>query len=72
MQVNMPDDQTLCAVCAAPLRQQPDEGCVRGRCSMKPLPKQFYAPSRVCVEYQQIVVFTGTEHGFYGVVEHAQ
>jgi hypothetical protein len=64
------DDETRCAVCAEPLYERPEDGCVRGACSMKPLPRQFYAPQRVCVEYQQVIVDTGTEHRFYLVPEN--
>jgi hypothetical protein len=59
------DDETLCAVCARPLYERPEEGCVRGGCSLRPLPSRFYARPRVCLEYQRIVVDTGTEHRFY-------
>jgi hypothetical protein len=58
------DDETRCAVCARPL-DQGREGCVRGDCSVRPLPSRFYALPRVCLEYQRIVVDTGTEHRFY-------
>lgn len=62
------DDESRCAVCARPLRERPDEqGCVRGGCSTLPLPQRFYAPTRVCVEYQSMVVDTGTTHHFYQV-----
>ena len=60
-----PDDTTRCAVCAWPLHEQREDGCVRGGCSMQPQPKRFYAPTRVCLEYQQVIVDTGTTHGFY-------
>jgi hypothetical protein len=32
---------------------------------MRPLPGRFYALRRVCQEYQQMVLDTGTEHRFY-------
>jgi len=61
------DDASRCAVCARPVRERPEDGCVRGRCSTLPLPNRFYAPTRVCVEYQSMIVDTGTTHHFYQV-----
>lgn len=60
-----PDDESRCAVCAGPLSKRPQDGCVRGGCSMQPLPSRFYALRRVCQEYQEIVVDTGREHRFF-------
>ena len=60
-----PDDESRCAICARPVHERREDGCVRGGCSMQPLPSQFYALRRVCQEYQQIVLDTGTEHRFY-------
>jgi hypothetical protein len=65
-----PDDETRCAVCARPLYERRQDGCVRGGCSKQPLPKRFYALKRVCVEYQLVVVDTGTEHRFYSSPEN--
>ena len=59
------DDETRCAVCAGPLHERREHGCVRGGCSMQPLPSRFHALQRVCLEYQQVVVDTGTEHRFF-------
>ena len=53
------DDESRCAVCARPVRERPEDGCIRGRCSTLPLPNRFYAPTRVCVEYQSMIVDTG-------------
>jgi hypothetical protein len=55
------DDQTLCAVCGWTLADNADKGCVRGNCSMRPLPERAYAPERANAEYG------GALAGRYGI-----
>lgn len=45
------DDDTRCAVCGWTLAERPEQGCVRGNCSQRPLPDRFYAPTRARLEY---------------------
>ena len=45
-----PDDPTRCAVCGWMLAVSLDKGCVRGNCSLRPLPKRWYAPERAAQE----------------------
>jgi hypothetical protein len=35
-----PWDETRCPVCGWPLKEQPNDGCVTGNCSMRPLPQR--------------------------------
>lgn len=41
-----------CAVCGWPLAMSTLSGCVRGNCSMRPLPKRHYDPERAQAEYR--------------------
>ena len=45
------DIQSRCAVCGWPLESFPENGCVVGNCSMRPLPRRFYSPERAAREY---------------------
>ncbi len=40
-----------CAICGWPLALSADKGCVRGNCSMRPLPERAYDPARANAEY---------------------
>jgi hypothetical protein len=40
------DDESRCAVCGWPLAATAPDGCVRGNCSMRPLPSRWYATER--------------------------
>ena len=46
------DEKTTerCAVCGWPLAESREKGCMRGDCSMRPPPKQFYDPERAARE----------------------
>jgi hypothetical protein len=46
-----PDDPNRCAICGWTLAVTAREGCVRGNCSLRPFPKNFYAPERADQEY---------------------
>jgi hypothetical protein len=43
-----------CAVCGCPLAESVNKGCVRGNCSMRPLPKTAYDPDRANAEYKSM------------------
>ena len=45
------DDTSRCAVCGWSIYASRAEGCVRGDCSWRPLPKRLYAPDRAVSEY---------------------
>ena len=46
------DDLTRCALCGWPLAESVDKGCVRGNCSMRPLPNgALYSRERARAEY---------------------
>lgn len=47
------DDESRCAVCGWPLTADEAEGCVRGSCSMRPVPSSNYAPERANREYRK-------------------
>lgn len=40
-----------CAVCGWELAETPRRGCVRGNCSLRPLPERYYDPERARREY---------------------
>lgn len=44
------DDETRCAVCGWPLGVSLSNDCVPGNCSMRPRPRQLYAPARAAKE----------------------
>ena len=46
-----PDDESRCAVCGWTLADSLEKGCVRGNCSLRPLPDRAYAPVRADREY---------------------
>lgn len=48
------DDVSRCACCGVPLAASVREGCVRGNCSQRPLPLNFYAPERHLREQAEI------------------
>lgn len=45
------DDPKRCAVCGWTLADEAMNGCVRGNCSLRPLPGRFYSPARAKAEY---------------------
>ncbi len=49
-------DETRCAVCGWPLSTTPDEGCTRGNCSMRPLPRRYADYERAKREYAPAVL----------------
>lgn len=59
--VSPPDDVTRCSICGWTLADSVETGCVRGNCSMRPLPERAYAPERANVEY------AGALAGRYGI-----
>jgi hypothetical protein len=44
-------DNNRCAICGWPLKATPDEGCMRGDCSMRPFPMPYYDYDRAVKEY---------------------
>ena len=42
--------KNCCAVCGWPLVDDPERGCVRGNCSMRPMPERFYDKPRADAE----------------------
>lgn len=44
-------DESRCAVCAWPLAESAEKGCVRGNCSQRPFPEVFYDLDRANREY---------------------
>lgn len=58
------DDETRCAICAGPRVEDARLGCVRGRCSQRPLPDLFYAPVRAAFEYGRSVQLRARSHRF--------
>lgn len=46
-----PSQIMRCAVCGWPLAESADKGCVRGNCSMRPIPDRIYDPVRANTEY---------------------
>jgi hypothetical protein len=44
-------DDSRCAICAWPLAESPEKGCVRGNCSQRPFPEVFYDLERANREY---------------------
>lgn len=44
-------DKSRCAICGWPLMSTVENGCVRGNCSMRPLPKRYYDAERARKEY---------------------
>ena len=44
-------DEYRCALCGWTLAATAKEGCVRGNCSLRPLPDRFYDPARARAEY---------------------
>jgi hypothetical protein len=65
------DDDACCALCGLTRYERREDGCVRGACSTLPPPSRFYAPKRVCREYQRMVLDTGVVHSFYSLPEAA-
>jgi hypothetical protein len=47
---NLPLDLNRCAVCAWPLKDRREDGCVRGDCSMRPRPERMYDAARAEAE----------------------
>ena len=39
-------DDSRCAVCGWPLAESADKGCVRGNCSLRPIPDNWYDEER--------------------------
>jgi hypothetical protein len=54
----------LCAVCSGPLAASTREGCVRGNCSMRPLPNRFFDMTRAEREYGRKVHAINGQHVF--------
>jgi hypothetical protein len=48
-------DDSRCAVCGWPLAAKVAEGCVRGNCSQRPLPRPFYDNTRAIREYNGLL-----------------
>lgn len=65
------DDDACCALCGRTRYERREDGCVRGGCSTLPPPSRFYAPTRVCREYQRMVLDNGLIHRFYSITESA-
>ncbi len=47
------DDPSRCAVCGWRLAENAASGCVRGYCSLRPIPPRLYAPERAALEYRR-------------------
>lgn len=47
-------DPSRCAVCAWPLVDSAENGCVRGNCSQRPKPERLYDPARAAFEYAEL------------------
>src|SRR6202142_2561708 len=46
-----------CAVCGWPLAKSAEDGCVRGNCSQRPFPREFYDLKRAEEEYGHTFTF---------------
>lgn len=57
-------DANRCAVCGWEVRERVEDGCVRGNCSMRPIPKRFYDADRAASEYGVPVAAHGGGHAF--------
>lgn len=61
------DDPNRCAVCGWTLAAKMEEGCMRGNCSLRPLPWRLYAPMRAQAEYGGRLDMSRFESGAAGV-----
>ena len=57
-----PKDNNRCAVCAWPLAESADKGCVRGNCSMRPFPDRAYEAERANKEYGKVIFVRAQSH----------
>lgn len=46
------DEIDRCAICGWTLADSLEKGCIRGNCSMRPFPDNFYSPQRAKEEYK--------------------